>query len=218
MTYYFMSKYNLIFDFDGTIADTFSPTVKLLEKDFRQWGDRFNKAETIKDLRSLSIGEIIQTIPGGWWKFTYLLLKTKRKIKKMMPKIEAYPGIIYTLRSLHENGYPLFIVTSNEVANVKKFLHRYNLDNVFISVISTKGLFKKARTLKKVLKKYQLPLKKTFYIGDEIRDIQACKKINLKIISVSYGFNSEAGLQRHRPNYLVKKPTNLLSLLENLND
>lgn len=211
-----MQNCTLIFDFDGTIADTFTPTMNLLAQDFKRWGDRFNKNETIKDLRAMSIGEIIQTIPGGWWKFAFLLFKTKRQVKKMMGKVLPYPGIIYTLRSLHDQGYRLFIVTSNEVTTVKNFLRHYNLDDVFVEIIPTKGLFNKANTLKKVMRHHQLSFAHTFYIGDEIRDVQACKKINLKIISVSYGFNSAVGIARHRPNYLVKKPTGLLNLLENL--
>ncbi len=210
--------HTLIFDFDGTIADTFSPTMTILGQDFKKWGDRFNKVETIKDLRSMSITEIVQTIPGGWWKFFYLLLKAKKYLKKHLTEIEAYPGIVYTLRALHQQGYHLLIVTSNEKKFVHNFLRRYNLDQIFSAIIPTKGLFKKSQRLKKVMKKYQLNPQTTLYIGDEIRDVLACKQVGLKIISVTYGFNSFEGLKRFRPDYLVKKPIQLLTLLENLSE
>lgn len=209
--------YTLIFDFDGTIADTFTPTMTILGQDFKKWGDRFNKIETIKDLRSMSITEIVQTIPGGWWKFFYLLLKAKKYLKKNLTQIEAYPGIVYTLRTLHQQGYQLLIVTSNEKKFVHDFLHHYNLEKIFSAIIPTKGLFKKSQRLQKVIRKYQLNPQKTLYIGDEIRDVLACHQAGLKIISVSYGFNSFDGLKRFRPDYLIKKPIQLLTLLENLN-
>ncbi len=206
----------LIFDFDGTIADTFTPTVEILAQDFRKWGDRFNKVETIKDMRAMSISEVIQTIPGGWWKFLYLLFKAKRQLKKNLAQIEAYPGIVYALRTLHQQGYPLFIVTSNNRRFVKTFLRRYNLDQIFTDIIPTKGLFNKKKTLEKLILKKNLSLKNTFYVGDEIRDIVASHQANLKIISVGYGFNSLVGLQRYRPDYTVKKPIQLLDLIKTL--
>lgn len=209
--------YTLIFDFDGTIADTFSPTMAILSQDFKKWGDRFNKVETIKDLRSMSIIEIVQTIPGGWWKFFYLLLKAKNYLKKNLSAVEAYPGIVYTLRALHQQGYNLLIVTSNEKKFVHDFLHHYNLEQIFSAIIPTKGLFKKSQRLKKVMQKYHFKPQTTFYIGDEIRDVIACHQAGLKIISVSYGFNSADGLKRFHPDYVIKKPIQLLNLLENLN-
>lgn len=208
----------LIFDFDGTIADTFAPTTHILAKDFSKWGDRFRKTQTIQDLRSMNITEIVQTIPGGWWKFTYLLLKTKKKIKKMMKKgeIEPYPGIIYTLRTLHDQGYQMFIVTSNEKSVVENFLQHYNLDGIFTTIASS-SLFNKGKVITKICQKYNLSPKNTFYIGDEIRDILASRQANLPIVSVTYGYNSEEGLKRYRPQELVKKPTQLLKLFKNAN-
>lgn len=207
----------LIFDFDGTIADTFTPATQILAQDFSKWGDRFRKTQTIQDFRKMNIAEIIQTIPGGWWKFAYLLLKAKLKIKKMARAgdIEPYPGIIYTLRTLHDQGHPMFIVTSNEKKLVQRFLHQYNLDHIFINIIATKHLFSKGKSLIQVCKKYRLDKKDTVYIGDEIRDILASRQADLPIISVTYGYNSEEGLKRYRPNQMVKKPTQLLKLFKN---
>ncbi|MDO5561372.1 MAG: HAD-IA family hydrolase [bacterium] len=206
----------LIFDFDGTIADTFTPATNILAKDFSKWGDRFRKTQTIQDLRSMNITEIVQTIPGGWWKFTYLLLKAKKKIKKMMKQgeIEPYPGIIYTLRTLHDQGHQMFIVTSNEKNVVENFLRHYNLDDIFTTIASS-SLFNKGKVIAKVCQKYNLSTKNTFYIGDEIRDILASRQANLPIISVTYGYNSEEGLKRYRPQELVKKPTQLLKIFKN---
>ncbi len=210
------SKPTLIFDFDGTIADTFTPTMEILSQDFKKWGDRFNKKETIKDLRQMSITEIVQIVPGGWWKFAYLLYKAKLYLRRNFNHLEAYPGIVYVLQSLAQNNYPLYIVTSNNKKFVQKFLDHYGLGHIFTQIIPTKGLFNKAKTLTKVIDKYQLSPRHTYYIGDEIRDVQACHKANLKIISVGYGFNSLEGINRFRPDYTVKKPMQLLDLIPTL--
>ena len=37
------------------------------------------------------------------------------------------------------------------------------------------------------------------YIGDELRDIEACRAVNVPIISVSWGFNSTEILEKNNP-------------------
>ena len=43
----------------------------------------------------------------------------------------------------------------------------------------------------------------TLYIGDEVRDIDACRKTGIRIISVTWGFNSKEALCRKNPDFLV---------------
>jgi len=206
----------LIFDFDGTIADTFTPTMVILREEYLRWGDRFHRQHTINQLRSLTIQQIIHTIPGGWWKFIYLLLKAKRYVKAHAHQIKAYPGIVYTLHTLHDQGYRLHIVTSNNTANVQHFLRQYGLEEVFTSITPTRGLWRKAKTLHQVCRRLGIRPSEALYFGDEIRDIQACKKAGVPIVSVSYGYNSLAGLQKFSPDHLVKKPSQILTILQKL--
>lgn len=205
----------LIFDFDGTIADTFTPTMVILRDEYEHWGDHFHRQHTINQLRSLTILQIIHTIPGGWWKFVYLLAKAKKYIRAHAHQIQPYPGIIYTLHTLHDQGYELHIVTSNNVASVSHFLHQYGLDDLFSSITPTKGLWRKATALKKVCRRLHLSPQQIIYFGDEIRDIQACHRAGIPIVSVCYGYNSLAGLEKFAPDYIVKKPTQILTLVKN---
>ena len=46
-----------------------------------------------------------------------------------------------------------------------------------------------------------------------IRDIEACKAIELDIISVTWGFNNEAGLRKHGATHIVDSPDAILKLL-----
>ena len=206
----------LIFDFDGTIADTFTPTMEILREEYQRWGDRFHRQHTINQLRSLSITQIIQTIPGGWWKFIYLLLKAKKYIRAHAHQIKAYPGIVYTLHTLCDQGYELHIVTSNSRDIVTHFLRQYDLENVFTSITPTRGLWRKAKTLRAVCRQLDIQPSQALYFGDEIRDITACRQAGLPIVSLTYGYNSLSGLEKYHPDYIVKKPSQILTLLQNL--
>ncbi len=206
----------LIFDFDGTIADTFTPTMEILRGEYEKWGDEFHQEHTVNQLRGLTIWEIIQTIPGGWWKFAYLLALAKKHVRENAYRIKAYPGIIYTLNTLCDQGYVMHVVTSNKTENVANFLRQYDLEGVFRSINETHGFWRKAKTLKKFCRREKLDPRECVYFGDEIRDIQACRKAKIPIISLTYGYNSEAGLEKFSPEALARKPTQILTLLSTL--
>ncbi len=54
------------------------------------------------------------------------------------------------------------------------------------------------------------------YVGDETRDIEAAKKINSKVIAVSWGFNTKEALARHNPDFLIHQPSELLDVMGSL--
>ena len=59
-------------------------------------------------------------------------------------------------------------------------------------------------------------LDKIIYVGDETRDIEACKKVGVPIISVGWGFNTSANLKKHDPDYFIEDPKELLEIAETL--
>ena len=66
------------------------------------------------------------------------------------------------------------------------------------------------------MEKHNLKPQEIIYVGDEVRDIQACKKIGVKIIAVSWGYNSKEILDREKPDYLVNKPIEIPKILKNI--
>ena len=62
----------------------------------------------------------------------------------------------------------------------------------------------------KAMKKFRLNKENIIYIADEIRDIDACRKAGIKIISVCWGFNSKAALSVKNAEYLAEIPADIL--------
>jgi len=54
------------------------------------------------------------------------------------------------------------------------------------------------------------------YVGDETRDIEASQKINIKVIVVSWGFNSRTVLAEHNPDFLIHQPQELIEVMKSL--
>ena len=150
----------LIFDFDGTIADTLSAIIRNINEHAEEFKIRPLDAKDVEDLRGLSNAEII------------------KKYKIPLVKI---PGLL--IRS-------------------QKELHHRGLD-VFDFIHSESNLLGKNRALLHLLQKHALNRESVLYVGDEVRDIEACQKISVAIIAVTWGFHRRELLGRHHPTYLV---------------
>jgi phosphoglycolate phosphatase len=66
------------------------------------------------------------------------------------------------------------------------------------------------------LKQQNLRLEQAIYVGDEIRDIEAAKRSNIKVIAVSWGFNSKEILAQHEPDFLIDEPKQLKEAIASL--
>jgi len=50
------------------------------------------------------------------------------------------------------------------------------------------------------------------YVGDEIRDIRAARKVGIAVAAVTWGFNSQEALAAENPDFLVDSPEKFLAL------
>ena len=60
-----------------------------------------------------------------------------------------------------------------------------------------------------LIKEYKLNLEEVIYIGDEDRDIIAAKRVGVKVIAVTWGYNSKEKLMKEKPDCLVSSPKEL---------
>jgi phosphoglycolate phosphatase len=201
----------ILFDFDGTIADSI-PDNELVFKIFNQIADENNfkniTMREIEELRHVGLYESIKLLKIPFYKIPFIARRVRQVVKADETISKPINGMSEMLRRLKKQGYTLGIMTSNKKASVEKFLKEHNLE-VFDFVYSGSNLFGKDRVLKSILKKHKLNLKNSIYVGDEIRDIQAAKKIGLASIAVTWGYNSRKGLSSFDPKFIVEKPMEL---------
>ena len=75
----------------------------------------------------------------------------------------------------------------------------------------------KTKIINNVLRQKQIKTQEVIYVGDETRDIEASKKANVKICSVTWGFNSEEALAKENPDFLIHHPRELVEIVKNDN-
>lgn len=211
-----MHKKTIIFDFDGTIADSLHLLVELYNNVAHIFFCKKIKNEDIKKLQSRRPQELMKSYWINTFKLLLLLLRLRRDLKKNIKKLKAIEWIIQAIKDIKSNWFDLGIMTSNSKENVEIFLSMNWIDGVFDFVYSGKNLFGKEKVINKLLKKENICHDKVVYIWDETRDIEAARKIWIPIVSVSWWFNSRDILENLNPNMIVDKPENLLACLRNI--
>ncbi len=205
----------IIFDFDGTIADTVDALVSIANNLAVEFNYAQITSEEFVILKNLTSREIFKYSGIPLFKMPFLLKKVKRELKNKIPELKPIQGIPQALTELKNDGNRLGIVTSNSKDNVKEFLKVNNLDNLFEFVHPGVTIFGKTKIINNILRQKQIKTQEVIYVGDETRDIEASKKSQIKIVSVTWGFNSEAALTKENPDFLIHHPRELVEIVKN---
>jgi phosphoglycolate phosphatase len=203
----------LAFDFDGTIADTLGEVHRIYNELAPDFGLQQVHADSIKDLRQLSINELLSELGVSKRQVPSLLTKGTRLLRSRIERVELIEGMRETLVALQPKVEHFGILTSNTSENVELFLKHHKLDHLFHFISSKSKLSGKAKHLKSILTTFSLKEDEMLYIGDELRDIKACKKAGIPIAAVSWGFNDHEALKAAGPEYLFESPKELMKLL-----
>ncbi|GAB1537895.1 HAD family hydrolase [Scytonema sp. NUACC21] len=210
-----MTQKVIIFDFDGTVADTLDALVGIANRLAQEFGYIPITQEELTLLRNLSSREVIKYSGISIFKIPFLVKRVKTALKNTIKELKPISGIKEALIELKSEGHRLGIITSNSQDNVIDFLKANELDDLFEFIYSGVTIFGKTTIINNVLKQKQIKPQEVIYVGDETRDIEASKRANIKVIAVTWGFNSQEVLAQQNPNFLIDRPSELLEVLKN---
>ncbi|CAN5220576.1 HAD family hydrolase [soil metagenome] len=205
-----MKKRTIIFDFDGTIANSFSAFISVYNEIGKEYNLTQITAKEARELRNMTPRQVIRALKISLFTLPFYLLKGRALFKKRIDRVKPIEGIIPVLKKLSKTHH-LGILTSNDQQSVEHFLQKYELD-MFDFVHSEKNLFGKHKALLALMTAHNITQKEIIYVGDEVRDIESCKKAGVPIASVSWGLNSHELLASYKPEYLFDNPEQLLTL------
>lgn len=188
------NKRVIIFDFDGTLADT----EDLLFRAFNGLADQYHyppiTKEEILKLEDKDIKKFISThakIP--FWKLWRFTQRLKEEYKLYIDTVQLFPDIKEVLDALQKQGYVRGIVSSNSSDTISKILRRFDIS---VDFIITSSLFGKSGALNALARKRRFDKSKILYIGDEVRNVEAYQKSHIDMLAITWGLNSKATLQK----------------------
>jgi phosphoglycolate phosphatase-like HAD superfamily hydrolase len=203
-----------IFDFDGTIADTFEEVVAILNKLSAEFGYRAAASAEVDELRGMSARDVARRLGVRWHKLPAIVTRARGELSHRMANIQPFEGIAAAIAELRAQGLLVGLLTSNNRRNVDLFLAEHPIAFDFVSTGS--GLWSKHRRLAKIMRQHRLSRDQTAYVGDEVRDIEAARALGMRAVAVAWGYTKADLLSAQNPDVVVPSVAELVGALDRL--
>ena len=134
LTRQMMKQRNIIFDFDGVIADTEYGRYKLLAKILKEFGIKFDKDFSVKDIAGTPTDIFLyKNYKNLSQKERNYIVEKRRKIflDNLPEYCRVYPGAPETIKYLNKQGYEVSLATTNELEVAEKLIQFVGVDQEF---------------------------------------------------------------------------------------
>ncbi|MBP2298408.1 HAD hydrolase-like protein [Azospirillum picis] len=200
-----------IFDFDGTLADSFPWFISVLNGVADRYGFNPVLPDEMEMLRGYDARQIMRHLRVPGWKLPLIANHMRRLMARDIHAIRLFDGVPALLRTLDERGVAVAVVSSNSETNIRRVLGRENAALVAHFACGS-SLFGKAAKFRALLRRTRLPAGSVIAIGDEIRDIEAARRVGMACAAVTWGYSRGDALAAHRPDHLVDRIAEIAAL------
>ena len=189
-----------IFDYDGTLADSFPWFCSVLNQTARQFGFREVAEGEAEELRGLESREIMARLGVPLWKLPAIAMHMRRLSAEAGDAVRLFPGVESMLARLVASDVTVAIVSSNGEDAIRR---RLGQAAGHVSHFSCgASLWGKSAKFKAVIGRAGASRERTIAIGDEIRDIEAARRAGIAAGAVTFGYNSAASLRARGPDVI----------------
>jgi phosphoglycolate phosphatase len=183
----------VVFDFDGTLADSFAAFVAVYAQVAPEHGLAALDPARLEALRGLGPRVLLRELQVPLWKVPGFTLAMRQALGARSETVALFDGATDLLRDLRRHGVRTAIVSSNSQENVQRVLGRK-----YAAMIDHYGcgatLFGKRRKLRETLAAFDFAPRQVLCVGDEVRDAEAAAGLGLDFAGVAWGFATPAAL------------------------
>lgn len=204
-------KYRLIiFDFDGTLGDTFGWFAGALNTIADKYHFKHVDPSEYEIMRGLDARAVLKYLGVPLWKIPLIAGHMRKLMSREIHKISLFEGIESLLRRLSEMGVTLAVVSSNSAENIRHVL-RAEVAALIAYYECGVSVFGKEAKLKKILRQSGIPRNEAIYIGDEIRDHQAAQDVGIAFGGASWGYTTPEALGADAPGDVFTRVEDILT-------
>lgn len=214
-----MKKTSLIFDLDGTLLDTIGDLTDSTNYALEKFGFPQRTTEEVRSFVGNGLKMLIfRALPAGTDDATIEAVLRQMKMhytENYHNKTVPYSGIPELLTRLHEDGYPMAIV-SNKADSVVSLLRTLYFDGLIpVAVGETEQISRKPAPdmVWEGLRRLGTQRDSAVYIGDSEVDIRTADNAGLPCLSVSWGFRTAQQLQAAGARQIVHSPQELYTVI-----
>lgn len=201
-----------IFDFDGTIANSFDELAEVYDRVALELGLRRLSPADFETFRDMTPLEVMHAAGIPVRKIPRLMTAMRSGMRERTKNLRPFAGMPGVIRALAAQGCRCGILSSNSLENVRCFLERHDLPMFDLFSCGATFLGKAAR-LRKLIRQLALPARNIFYIGDEVRDVEAANEVGIQSIGVSWGLASRTALRAARASHIADSPDQLIDCI-----
>lgn len=205
----------VIFDLDGTLADTNLVCIAAFQRTFEHFLGRTFSAQEIIDLYGPSEEGITQRMVPACWQ-TALAMYLAEYEHAHTAFRQPFEGIVELLEQLRKANLRLAIVTGKGSGSAGISLRVLGLAPYFedIETGSPQGGIKHER-IEAVLQKWGLPPQAAAYIGDSPADITAARRAGVAALAAAWAETADvAGLAASQPDALFRSVADLAAWIK----
>lgn len=202
----------VIFDFDGTLVDSKKAFVSSWNKLAKNFHFKELKLDEFDQMKKLSLRERSKFLDFKMYMAPILAPKMYKLYRESIHEVVLFDGIKDMLHGLERKGYRIVILSSNTEDNITTILRKNKVKNI-TDVLCTRSIFAKDKLINKFLRDNHLDSSEVMYVGDEKRDIMACKRAGVKIIWVDWGYDSIEVVEGTSPDFQVQRPEEILTIV-----
>ena len=210
----------VIFDFDGTLADTCELIVKTNQEVQRRMGYPVCEPERIIATIGLPLGECIlvmypevrrEELPQWYavYREVFEVLK-----KKVVPAL--FPHVLETLKALHERGCTLSVASSRGRESLNDFLREMGIAPYISYVLGAEDVKRAKPHPEPVLKTFStlsFRPEETLVVGDMPVDIQMGLGAGAETCGVTFGNSNREALLEAGAHHVIDDFSELLSMI-----
>lgn len=191
-------RYRLtVFDFDGTLADSFPWFREALAEAAPRFGLRLPDAAGLEALRGCDPREIMRQLEVRPWRLPALVAHLRRRKREAAAGLGLFAGVPAMLAPLSAAGLPVAIASSDSEASVRITL-RAEAARIGRYACGA-SLFGKPARLRSLLRQAGVAPAEALYVGDELRDAAAARAVGMDFAAVAWGYALPAALADAAP-------------------
>jgi phosphoglycolate phosphatase len=206
-----MSRRLVLFDFDGTLADSLEWFAGAFDEVADRYGCRRLEPGDRERLSRLDTRAILSHLHIPPWKLPLIARHLRRLAARDIDRIRLFPGAPAMLAGLAASGMELAIVSSNAEVNVRRVLGP--AAGHFRSLACGTALLGKAARIRGVLRRTGTEPADALLIGDEARDIAAAKATGIASAGVAWGYTEPAALRALSPTLFFERIEDVVAAL-----
>lgn len=209
----------IIFDFDGTLADTTGVILATYRATIKQLGLPPRSDDECRATIGLPLKEGFRALYTDYSEERLDFVATYRNIFneiKQTIKPRLFAGVKETLKKLKEHGFVMSVASSRSHASLVEYCETCGIDDMFSLILGADDVCRAKPDPEPVLftlRKLGAKANDTVVVGDMPVDIAMGKGAGCTTVGVSYGNSSRDELMECGADYVVDKFADLLKLL-----